>query len=423
MGERASGLDLYHVDPGRCKVPSQPPPSPLPMSDTSRHIDRLLEWTGERCVPWVDDLQVLYEHLHRYFFAADLAEGKRVLDLGCGEGYGSAILAERAKDVLGVELDPEAVEHAATNYPLDNVEFRQASVLELDDLPDRSFDLVVCYEVLEHITEHDELFALAHRVLCPDGIFVISTPDREIYSEAADYHNPYHVKELSLREFDVLLGRFFSHHELWGQIVTVGSTLERIDRAPGAGHPDQIFVRRAGDRWERRKAGPVPYLVAVASQKTLPPIPDLSLLNDPESGALAAPAASVPAAFSQGDVDAGTDREYELWEPERLRRQVVIFEAAVAAEIEAGFKTREEAEDLRRRLDAATAALDDAREHIEHLREEGLAVSGAAIRADDEIAALRAQLDDITGSRAWQMLSRYRSMRAALPGRARRSQG
>ena len=76
------------------------------MSDTPRHIDRLLEWTGERCVPWVDDLQVLYEHLHRYFFAADLAEGKRVLDLGCGEGYGSAILAERAKDVLGIELDP-----------------------------------------------------------------------------------------------------------------------------------------------------------------------------------------------------------------------------------------------------------------------------------------------------------------------------
>ena len=246
------------------------------MSNTPRHIDRLLEWTGERCVPWVDDLQVLYEHLHRYFFAADLAEGKRVLDLGCGEGYGSAILAERAKDVLGVELDPQAVQHAATNYPFDNLEFRQASVLELDDLPDGSFDLVVCYEVLEHITEHDELFSLVRRVLCPDGVFVISTPDREIYSEAADYHNPYHVKELSLREFDELLGRFFSHHELWGQIVTVGSTLERIDRAPGAGSPDEIFVRREGDRWERRQADPVPYLVAVASQTQLPPIPDLS---------------------------------------------------------------------------------------------------------------------------------------------------
>jgi len=365
----------------------------------------------------------MYEHLHRYFFAADLAEGKRVLDLGSGEGYGSAILAERAKDVLGIELDPEAVQHAATNYPLDNLEFRQASVLDLDDLSDGSFDLVVCYEVLEHITEHDELFSLARRVLCPDGVFVISTPDREIYSEAADYHNPYHVKELSLREFDELLGRFFPHHELWGQIVTIGSTLERIDRAPGAGRPDEIFVRRAGDRWERRQAGPVPYLVAVASHTQLPPIPDLSLLNDPESGALAAPPASVPVAFTEGAIDAGTDRQFELWEPERLRRQVAIFEAAVAAEIDVSFTAREEAEDLRRRLDAVTTALDGARDHIEALRKEGLDASGAAVRADDEIAALRTRLDEITRSRAWRILSRYRLMRAALPGRARRSEG
>ena len=390
------------------------------MSDIPRHIDRLLEWTGERCVPWVDDLQVLYEHLHRYFFAADLAEGKRVLDLGSGEGYGSAILAERAKDVLGIELDPQAVEHAATNYPFDNLEFRQASVLELDDLPDGSFDLVVCYEVLEHITEHDDLFALVRRVLCPDGVFVISSPDREIYSEAADYHNPYHAKELSLREFDELLGRFFSHHELWGQIVTIGSTLERIDRAQGAGSPDEIFVRREGDRWKRRQAGPVPYLVAVASQIQLPALPDLSLLNDPESEALAAPPASVPAGFTQGAGEAGTDRDFELWEPERLRRQVTIFEAAIAAEIDARFMVREEAEDLRRRLDAVNAAHDHASAHVDALIKEGQA---AAVRADDEIAALRAQLDDITGSRAWRTLSRYRTMRGALGGRARRSEG
>ena len=119
----------------------------------------MLEWTGERCVPWVDDWQVLYEHLHRYYFAADLADGRRVLDLGSGEGYGSAILAERAKEVLGIEIDVLAVENASTNYPLDNLEFRQSSVLDLDDLPDTSFDLVVCYEVIEHITEHDELLS------------------------------------------------------------------------------------------------------------------------------------------------------------------------------------------------------------------------------------------------------------------------
>ena len=66
----------------------------------------------------VEEMTRIPEHLHRYFFAADLAEGKRVLDLGSGEGYGSAILAERAKSVLGVELDPEAVRHASARYSL-----------------------------------------------------------------------------------------------------------------------------------------------------------------------------------------------------------------------------------------------------------------------------------------------------------------
>ncbi|HKN54890.1 MAG TPA: hypothetical protein VJX66_20485, partial [Amycolatopsis sp.] len=63
--------------------------------------ERLIEWTGERCVPWTDDLQVIYEHYHRYAFAARFAAGKRVLDLASGEGYGSALLAATAERVVG----------------------------------------------------------------------------------------------------------------------------------------------------------------------------------------------------------------------------------------------------------------------------------------------------------------------------------
>lgn len=73
--------------------------------------DRLIEWTGERCVPWTGDLQVVYEHYHRYLLARPLVEGKRVLDLASGEGYGAALLAERATQVIGVEIDPASVEH------------------------------------------------------------------------------------------------------------------------------------------------------------------------------------------------------------------------------------------------------------------------------------------------------------------------
>ena len=394
------------------------------MSNPPRQIDRLLESTGERCVPWVDDWQVLYEHLHRYYFAADLADGRRVLDLGSGEGYGSAILAERAKNVLGIELDSQAVEHASTNYPLDNLKFRQGSILELDDLPDASFDLVVCYEVIEHITEHDELLSLVRRVLTPDGLFVVSTPDREIYSEAADYHNPDHVKELSRPELDDLLSRYFSHHGLWGQTVTVGSTLQRLDQAPGAGATDKIFVRKEGDRWVRYPAGPVPYLVAVASQAQVAELPGFSLLNDPAAGALRALPPPAPASFAEAvsrALDEGAGRLFELWEPERLRRQVAIFEAAVASEMGANQMAREEIADLHRRLESVIPALDGARREIDVLRDEGAAAGDAARRAEDENALLRVQIDDITGSRAWRTLSRYRLVRAAFSGRAHRS--
>jgi SAM-dependent methyltransferase len=392
------------------------------MPNPPRQIDRLLEWTGERCVPWVDDWQVLYEHLHRYYFAADLADGRRVLDLGSGEGYGSAILAERAKEVLGIELDSQAVEHASTNYPFDNLEFRQGSVLELDDLPDASFDLVICYEVIEHITGHDELLSVVRRVLAPDGLFVVSTPDREIYSEAADYHNPYHVKELSRPEFDDLLSRFFSHHGLWGQTVTVGSTLQRLDQSPGDGAVDEIFVRREGDRWVRYQAGPVPYMVAVASQAQLAALPHFSLLNDPTAGALRTPPPS--ASFAEDvsrALDQGSGRLFELWDPERLRRQVAIFEGAVASEMSANQMAREEITDLHRRLDAVNPALDAARHEIDVLKDQAAVAGDKARRAEVEMALLRAQLGDITGSRAWRALSRYRLVRAALAGRAHRS--
>lgn len=395
------------------------------MPEPSSEMHRQIEWTGERCVPWTDDWQVLYEHLHRYYFAADLADGMRVLDLGSGEGYGSAILAERAKHVLGIELDAAAVDHATTNYPLDNLEFRRASAFELDDLPDESFDLIVCFEVIEHVPTHDELLTLVRRLLTPNGLFFVSTPDRVIYSEAADYHNPYHVKELSRTEFDGLLGRFFAHRGLWGQRLAIGSTLEEVEAGSRPGSSDHVFVSRSGDRWFRHKPKPVPYLVAVASQAPLPDLPEFSLLNDPEAAALtvAAEPPAVPSTeVARRALDAAGDRLFELWEPERLRRQVGIFEAALAAEIDATTSHRKEIANLARRLDAASSTLDEARGHITLLQRQGNDVSQAAREVRDENAALRedndairAQLDEILHSRAWRTIRRYRAIRGSLP--------
>ena len=87
---------------------------------------RLIEWTGERCVPWAPDMQVVYEHLHRYLWAAEIVRGRRVLDLASGEGFGADILGRVASEVVGVELDEQTVEHSRLNYASDHVSFQQA---------------------------------------------------------------------------------------------------------------------------------------------------------------------------------------------------------------------------------------------------------------------------------------------------------
>lgn len=82
---------------------------------------RLIEWTGERCVPWTPDVQVVYEHVHRYLWAADLVVGRRVLDLGSGEGFGAALLADAAEHVVGIDIDELTVEHSRLNYEGSNL--------------------------------------------------------------------------------------------------------------------------------------------------------------------------------------------------------------------------------------------------------------------------------------------------------------
>ena len=76
----------------------------------------MLEWTGERFLPWRNDPTLAYEHLHRYFYAAEFARGKNVLDLASGEGYGTNLLAQVAQRVVGVDIAAEAIEHATERY-------------------------------------------------------------------------------------------------------------------------------------------------------------------------------------------------------------------------------------------------------------------------------------------------------------------
>ena len=126
----------------------------------------MAEFTGERLIPGQVDVDLLNEHLARYAFAARLAHGKRVLDAGCGAGYGSAELAGQAASVTGADLAADAVDFARAHYGVPNLAFEQASC---DRLPHRDgcFDLVVAFEVIEHLEGWREFLLEARRVLAP----------------------------------------------------------------------------------------------------------------------------------------------------------------------------------------------------------------------------------------------------------------
>src|SRR3954454_3669753 len=243
---------------------------------------RLIEWTGERMVPWAPDVQVIYEHLHRYWVAASLAAGQRVLDVGSGEGYGTAILASVADSACGIELDETSVAHSRANYRADNLEFRVGSALDLSIFADGEFGLAVCFEVLEHVAEQEQLLDGIARVLGPDGVLLCSTPERVSYSEASGQENPFHVRELTEHEFRDLLGRHFGHMRLWGQRASTGSSLYPIEPGPDSG--ETIFIEREGDGWTRAGTPMPMYMVAAASHGGLPEMPGQSALVDPGLG-------------------------------------------------------------------------------------------------------------------------------------------
>lgn len=170
------------------------------------------EFTGERVIPGQVDVDLWNEHISRYAFAARLTRRKRVLDIGCGAGYGSAELANAAVSVTGIDISADAVAYATEHYARPNLTFQQASAVSLP-FPDASFDLVVAFEVIEHLTDWQLLIAEARRVLAPAGQFVVSTPNKSYYAESRrlDGPNPFHEHEFEYEEFKLALEAHFPH--------------------------------------------------------------------------------------------------------------------------------------------------------------------------------------------------------------------
>ena len=184
---------------------------------------RSLQWTGERYLPELSG-EIEIEHMHRYAMARIFAQGGVVLDIACGEGYGSNMLAKVSRRVYGVDISEEVILHATEKYNKSNLHFIVGTCSAIP-LHDSSVDLIVSFETIEHHDQHQEMLNEFDRVLTPNGLVVISSPDKSEYSDAHNYTNPYHIKELYKNEFQTLLQNFFNYVQIYGQSIIYGSAI------------------------------------------------------------------------------------------------------------------------------------------------------------------------------------------------------
>lgn len=163
-----------------------------------------LPLTGERTVPGVPQENYwLRRHEIAYRHALPLVTGERVLEVGCGEGYGTALLGTVARDVLGVDYDALTVAHAAATYP--TVRFVRGNLAALP-VASGAIDAVASLQVIEHVWNHAEFLGECRRVLRPDGLLFVTTPNRLTFSPGRDTPlNPFHTKEFTAAELASLL--------------------------------------------------------------------------------------------------------------------------------------------------------------------------------------------------------------------------
>lgn len=178
--------------------------------------------TEERLVPGISDPALEREHRHRYEWAAEHVAGRRVLDVACGSGYGSRLLAEAgAEHVLGLDVCVDAIEHARTHHAHPRVDFATGDAQDMREIPDANFDAVASFETIEHVPDDRAYLAEIARVLRPGGVFFVSTPDRRPGTLGGRIRrvpaNPFHVREYVLSELIALLDHDFQVEEVRGQ--------------------------------------------------------------------------------------------------------------------------------------------------------------------------------------------------------------
>jgi 2-polyprenyl-3-methyl-5-hydroxy-6-metoxy-1,4-benzoquinol methylase/glycosyltransferase involved in cell wall biosynthesis len=226
----------------------------------------------ERYVPGTWSELALYEHFPRYLLAGRLAFQKTVLDLGCGTGYGTAMLAGAgAASVIGLDIDQSTIEWAQRAHHEKNLSFCARTDLGAGFAPE-SFDLITCFEMIEHVTEPIQRATIASiaRLLKKDGILLISTPNpavTRLYGE-----NPFHLREMIKEEFVGLLREHFQHIQLNYQFIRAGALI-----TPGMDVPAINARVEALD--DNVKTSPPAAFIAICSNGQLPDPPVIDFVD------------------------------------------------------------------------------------------------------------------------------------------------
>ena len=243
-----------------------------------------MDFTGERFVPGTPG-QIKLEHLQRYALCREVVRGKRVLDIACGEGYGTAMLAETASHVIGIDIDPPAIDHAQAAYGhLGNVDFFVGACDRML-LGDGAVDAVVSFETIEHHSRQAEMIREIKRVLAPEGVLILSSPNKPVYSRLSSHANPFHVHELTFEELEALLRAEFAHVRFWGQRLAVGCFTYALRQESGENTPVIQSMMVSGNEVASASAeleNPVYLLAACSASPIDPKILDLdSVIIEP----------------------------------------------------------------------------------------------------------------------------------------------
>ena len=220
------------------------------------------------------------ESFHRYYAAADLCRKCKVLDAASGDGYGSAILASRAQSVTGIDLNKEAVMEASRKYFNVNLEFVHGDVAAMP-FADNSFDRVVSFETIEHIPDQKKFLSEVRRVLKPEGVLILSSPNKTPFRTRNKGQNDWHITELESDALLELLEGFFSKIRVYAQDAFYNSIIT-------GGSGNGYYVKNQQNRIVRQDTlSQVQYSIVIASEVEAPVLPASTFLDasfDPERG-------------------------------------------------------------------------------------------------------------------------------------------